>query len=182
MAERILIDAPHLLDVVDGRWLADRRILVADERIEADPGPGDAAPDDARPLAIDGDWVVPGLIDCHAHLVGEMEYAGIPAIDVSPAQEAMSGVRNARDTLRAGFTTVRDVGTFWAFVDVALRDAIDRGWTPGPADAVRRRATSPAPAAAARSPATRPSMGLPDGLRVGRRPRRGRGPRRRSGR
>ena len=132
MAERILIDAPHLLDVVDGRWLADRRVLVAGDRIEAILGPGDAAPDDARPLAIDGDWVVPGLIDCHAHLVGEMEYAGIPAIDVSPAQEAMSGVRNARDTLRAGFTSVRDVGKFRAFVDVALRDAIDAGWTPGP--------------------------------------------------
>ncbi len=50
----------------------------------------------------------------------------------SPAQEALSGVRNARDTLMAGFTTVRDVGTFRAFVDVALRDAIDAGWVQGP--------------------------------------------------
>jgi imidazolonepropionase-like amidohydrolase len=48
------------------------------------------------------------------------------------AQEALSGARNARDTLLAGFTTVRDVGTFRAFVDVALRDAIDQGWVPGP--------------------------------------------------
>ena len=44
----------------------------------------------------------------------------------------MTGVRNARDTLRAGFTSVRDVGNYRAFVDVALRDAIDAGWTPGP--------------------------------------------------
>ena len=50
----------------------------------------------------------------------------------TPAQEALVGVRNARDTLMAGFTTVRDVGTFRAFVDVALREAIDEGWTPGP--------------------------------------------------
>ena len=79
MADRILIDAPHLLDVVEGEWLADRRILVADERIEAILGPGDAAPADARPLAIDGDWVLPGLIDCHAHLVGEIGvHAGSP--------------------------------------------------------------------------------------------------------
>ena len=166
MAERIVIDAPHLLDVVDGRWLADRRILVAGDRIEAILGPGDAAPGDARPLAIDGDWVVPGLIDCHAHLVGEMEYAGIPAIDVSPAQEAMSGVRNARDTLRAGFTTVRDVGTFWAFVDVALRDAIDRGWTPGP----RMQCAGgyiTCPGGGGEVTGDAPSMGLPDGLRVG---------------
>ena len=48
------------------------------------------------------------------------------------AQEAMSGVRNARATVEAGFTTVRDVGTFRAFVDCALRDAIDAGDTPGP--------------------------------------------------
>ena len=48
------------------------------------------------------------------------------------AQEAMTGVRNARDTLHAGFTSVRDVGNYRAFVDVALRDAIDAGWTPGP--------------------------------------------------
>ena len=47
-------------------------------------------------------------------------------------QEAFSGVRNARDTVLAGFTTVRDVGTFRAFVDVALRDAIDDGWVIGP--------------------------------------------------
>ena len=166
MAERTLIDAPHLLDVVDGRWLADRRILVAGDRIEAILGPGDAVPDDARPLAIDGDWVVPGLIDCHAHLVGEMEYAGIPAIDVTPAQEAMSGVRNARDTLRAGFTTVRDVGTFWAFVDVALRDAIDRGWTPGPRMQCAG-AYITCPGGGGEVTGEAPSMGLPDGLRVG---------------
>ena len=49
------------------------------------------------------------------------------------AQEAITRVRNARDTLHAGFTSVRDVGNYRAFVDVfALRDAIDAGWLPGP--------------------------------------------------
>ena len=166
MADRILIDAPHLLDVVEGEWLADRRILVADERIEAILGPGDGAPADARPLAIDGDWVLPGLIDCHAHLVGELEYSGIPAVDVTPAQEAMSGVRNARDTLRAGFTAVRDVGTFWSFVDVALRDAIDRGWTPGPRMQCAG-AYITCPGGGGEVTGDAPSMGLPDGLRMG---------------
>ena len=139
---------------------------MADERIEAILGPGDAAPADARPLAIDGDWVLPGLIDCHAHLVGELEYSGIPAVDVTPAQEAMSGVRNARDTLRAGFTTVRDVGTFWAFVDVALRDAIDRGWTPGPRMQCAG-AYITCPGGGGEVTGDAPSMGLPDGLRMG---------------
>jgi imidazolonepropionase-like amidohydrolase len=166
MADRILIDAPHLLDVVEGTWLTGRRVLVEGDRIDAILGPDDGTPGDARPLALDGDWVVPGLIDCHAHLVGEMEYAGIPAIDVSPAQEAMSGVRNARDTLRAGFTTVRDVGTFWGFVDVALRDAIDDGWTPGPRmQCAGGYITTPGGGGEVTGDA--PSMGLPDGLRVG---------------
>jgi len=78
--------------------------------------------------------VLPGLIDCHAHLIGELEsghgYAEL--ITRSGAQEALSGVRNARDTVMAGFTTVRDVGTFRAFVDVALRDAIEAGDVLGP--------------------------------------------------
>jgi imidazolonepropionase-like amidohydrolase len=78
--------------------------------------------------------LLPGLIDCHAHLVGEPAdgrgNAGL--LTRTGAQEALSGARNARDTLLAGFTTVRDVGTFRAFVDVALRDAINAGWLPGP--------------------------------------------------
>jgi imidazolonepropionase-like amidohydrolase len=129
---RRLIAAPHLLDVVAGTWLTDRRILVADERIEAIFGPDDQVPSDVEPVPLSGAWVVPGLIDCHSHQVGELEYAGIPAVDASAAEETLSGVRNATATLRAGFTTVRDVGTYRAFIDVALRDAIDLGWTPGP--------------------------------------------------
>jgi imidazolonepropionase-like amidohydrolase len=81
-----------------------------------------------------GQTVLPGLIDCHTHLVGEPDsgrgYAELLAR--TGAQEALSGARNARDTLLAGFTAVRDVGTFRAFVDVALRDAIHAGWVTGP--------------------------------------------------
>ncbi len=133
MADRLLLHAARSLDVGAGTWLADRRLLVdRDGRIEAVLGPDDAQPTDARPVDLGPGWVVPGLIDCHTHLVGEMEYAGVPATTTSAAQEAMTGVRNARATLAAGFTAVRDVGTFRAFVDVALRDAIEAGWTPGP--------------------------------------------------
>lgn len=78
--------------------------------------------------------MLPGLVDCHTHLVGEIEsghgYASL--VQRTAAQEALIGVRNARDTLAAGFTSVRDVGTFRAFVDVALRDAIDGGIVEGP--------------------------------------------------
>jgi imidazolonepropionase-like amidohydrolase len=118
--------------MVDGTWLDDRSILVTDGRIEAILGPGDAAPGDVSRLDMAGGWVLPGLIDCHSHLVGDMEFSGVAGSVTSSAEEAMFGVRNAALTLRAGFTTVRDVGTFRAFVDVALRGAIDAGWVLGP--------------------------------------------------
>ncbi len=161
-----LITAPHLLDVVAGTWLTDRRILVADERIEAVLGPDDEVPSDVEPVPLAGDWVVPGLIDCHSHQVGELEYAGIPAVDASAAEETLSGVRNAAATLRAGFTTVRDVGTYRAFIDVALRDAIDRGWTPGPRmQCAGAYITSPGGGGEVTGEA--PSLGLSPELRLG---------------
>ena len=133
MPDRTLISATRTLDVETGEWLAGRRLLVdADGVIEAVLGPDATAPADARPLDLGNGWVIPGLIDCHSHLVGDLEFAGVPAVTTSAAQEAMIGVRNAGLTLRAGFTSVRDVGTYRAFVDCALRDAIDAGWTPGP--------------------------------------------------
>jgi imidazolonepropionase-like amidohydrolase len=78
--------------------------------------------------------VLPGLMDMHAHLIGLGEGTGTYADLVlrSGAQEAFTGVANARAIVEAGFTTVRDVGTFRAFVDIALRDAIEAGVTPGP--------------------------------------------------
>jgi imidazolonepropionase-like amidohydrolase len=76
--------------------------------------------------------VTPGLIDCHAHLIGGIEHAGVPAVQDSEAREALLGVANARATLEAGFTSVRDIGTFRAFVDVELRRAIDERIVEGP--------------------------------------------------
>jgi imidazolonepropionase-like amidohydrolase len=161
-----VIAAPHLLDVVAGQWLDDRRLLVRDERIEAILTTNDHAPADAELLTLPGDWVIPGLIDAHSHQIGEMEFAGIPAIDSSPAEEVLTGVRNARATLQAGVTTVRDVGTYWAFADIALRDAIDRGWTPGPRmQCAGAYITSPGGGGEVTGDA--PTMDLPADLRFG---------------
>ena len=129
---RTVIHADHLLDVVAGRWLDDARILVEGDRVLAVLAAGDPTPADALDLRPVGAWSVPGLIDCHSHQVGEMEFAGVPGTMTSASEEALIGVRNARTTLAAGFTTVRDVGSFRAFVDVELARAIDAGWTPGP--------------------------------------------------
>jgi imidazolonepropionase-like amidohydrolase len=83
------------------------------------------------------DWsaftVLPGLMDMHTHLIGDIESSNAAApLLSSAARDALLGVKNARATLRAGFTTVRDVGTYRAFVDVALRDAIADGIVDGP--------------------------------------------------
>ena len=130
MSDLTRIRAGRLLDVVAGEELRDQLIVVRDDRIES-VSPFDEGPVD---LDLSNHTVLPGLIDCHAHLIGEIEsghgYAEL--ITRSPAQEALSGVRNARDTVMAGFTSVRDVGTFRAFVDVALREAIAAGDVLGP--------------------------------------------------
>ncbi len=132
MTTRTLIHADHLLDVATGTWSDGARVLVEDGRVAAILRPGADAPEGAAALTLPGSWVLPGLIDCHSHQVGEMEYAGVPGTMTSRSEEALIGVRNAQTTLRAGFTTVRDVGSFRSFVDVELARAIDAGWTPGP--------------------------------------------------
>jgi imidazolonepropionase-like amidohydrolase len=130
----MIIRPGSLLDVVTGELLAERAVVVEGDRIVQVTGAGDAPAEGPAVVDLPDHTLLPGLIDCHSHLVGEPDdgqgYAGMLAR--TGAQEALSGARNARDTLLAGFTTVRDVGTFRAFVDVALRDAINAGWLPGP--------------------------------------------------
>ncbi len=126
------IRAGRLLDVETGELALDRTIHVDAARVTAVAAAADGEPDGARRLDLGGLTVLPGLIDTHSHLVGEVQTAGVPGTTTSSAQEALLGVRNARDTIEAGFTTVRDVGTFRAFVDCALRDAIDAGDVEGP--------------------------------------------------
>jgi imidazolonepropionase-like amidohydrolase len=125
----------RVLDIGTGELL-DRVVVVDGQVIEAVLAADDPAvpTSDVEIVELPGLTLLPGLIDCHTHLVGEPESAaGYAALlQRTGAQEALSGVRNARATLHAGFTTVRDVGTFRAFVDVALRDAISAGWVEGP--------------------------------------------------
>jgi imidazolonepropionase-like amidohydrolase len=127
------IRACRLVDVEKGEVRRDQLVLVRGVRIEA-VLPGSAKlPSGARLIDLSRYTVLPGLIDCHAHLVGDATSADVLLpLERSEAQEAFSGVRNARATLLAGFTTVRDVGTYRAFVDVALRDAINDGNVMGP--------------------------------------------------
>jgi imidazolonepropionase-like amidohydrolase len=130
-ADALVVRAGRLVDVERGRVLTDQAIHVEGERI-ARIEPFSAAAGD-RVV----DWsrytVAPGLMDMHTHLVGDITSADIAApLQSSAAEDALKGVANARATLLAGFTTVRDVGAYRAFTDVALRKAIDGGVIEGP--------------------------------------------------
>jgi imidazolonepropionase-like amidohydrolase len=126
------VRAGRLLDTENGQMLRDRLIRVVDGRVAA-VTPWQGAPHDG-PLT---DWshylVLPGLIDLHTHLAdyGQSSNPAEPLLH-SAAAVALRGAYHARLTLLAGFTTVRDVGCFRAFTDVALRDAINDGEVIGP--------------------------------------------------
>lgn len=132
-AETIWVRAGRLIDVVEGRVLSDQLIRIENGRF-ADVRPyaeGLAASDSII------DWsaftVLPGLMDMHTHMVGDIASENIAApLMSSQARDALLGAANARATLHAGFTTVRDVGAYRAYTDVALRDAINAGQVEGP--------------------------------------------------
>ncbi len=133
MRERSLLVPDGVFDSVAGEVVQGRAVLVEGERIEA-VLPASEAPAEAHRIDLIGHTLLPGLMDMHAHLAGEVDsgqgYASL--VMRSGAQDALVGVKNARDTLTAGFTTVRDIGSFRAFTDVALREAIEGGWVEGP--------------------------------------------------
>lgn len=129
----LVVQAGRFVDVLGGAVLEDRRVVVEGERVTAVLAPGEETPPGCDVLDLGGCTVLPGLIDLHTHLVGPTEDGDLAAVlDRSPASEALLGVANARATLEAGITSVRDVGSYWAFVDVELRDAIEAGYVEGP--------------------------------------------------
>ena len=129
----LAIRAGRLVDVERGEVRRDQLIVVRGDRIEAIQPGASKPPAGARLIDLSKHTVMPGLIDCHAHLIGDLtDTDALLPLQRSGAQEAFSGVRNARTTLMAGFTTVRDVGTYRALVDAALRDAIEDGTVIGP--------------------------------------------------
>lgn len=131
-ADNLYIKTGHLIDVVEGRVLAQQCITVSGERIST-VGKCGKIPRGATLIDWSGYTVLPGLIDLHTHLADAGQDADIALpLKTSPAATALIGAHNARVTLDAGFTTVRDVGTYRGLTDVALRDAIEAGLVPGP--------------------------------------------------
>lgn len=126
-----VIRAGKLLDVDSGRLLTNQMILVRGGKIEA-VGEHINVPLGATTINLSKFTVLPGLIDCHTHLADAGDSEPLHVLQMTSAEIAYAAIPNARVTLLAGFTTVRDVGVYRAFNDVALRDAIARGIVIGP--------------------------------------------------
>ena len=125
------IRAGKLLDVDSGRFLTNQMILLRGGKIEA-VGEHVTVPSGATVIDLSKFTLLPGLIDCHTHLADMTDGEPLRVLQRTAAENAYAVIPNARLTLLAGFTTVRDVGVYRAFVDVALRDAIARGDVIGP--------------------------------------------------
>lgn len=131
-ASRTLVRAGRLLDVHTGSELLNQTIVIVADRIasitptaQAPAQPGD------REIDLSHSTVLPGLIDAHTHLTMATNFDPYFELSMTPAKEAILGVENAKVTLEAGFTTVRNVGAN-SYTDVALRDEINLGHIPGP--------------------------------------------------
>src|ERR1700719_1840691 len=122
-----------LLDVRAGHMLSDQVVVFDDGGSVTAVGPAASTKLPAGVTAMDlsAATCLPGLIDVHTHITVDPSASGYQALAISVPREAVTGVKNARLTLRAGFTTVRNVGAS-GYTDIALRDAINAGDVEGP--------------------------------------------------
>ncbi len=127
------VRASRLLDVKSGNLINNAVVILDGDRITA-VGSGLPIPAGVRVIDLGDMTLLPGLIDCHTHLLALREDSyGMMLLTKSQAYRALEGASNARRTLQAGFTSVRDVESEGAgYADVALRDAINRGLLDGP--------------------------------------------------
>ncbi len=126
------IHAGHLYDPATGHYRDHVTLVVANQRVQSIEADGFQPPPNAQVLDLSSEYVLPGLIDCHTHLGSRADlYEEIDKFKTTPFDSAIAGVVNARKTLDAGFTTVRDVGSL-PFLAVDLRNNINAGYIPGP--------------------------------------------------
>jgi imidazolonepropionase-like amidohydrolase len=122
-----------LIDVRAGKTLTDQVVVFDETGIVTAVGPASstAAPAGVNAIDLSKSTCLPGLIDVHTHLTSDPQHSGYKGLGISVPRQAVTGVKNARLTLEAGFTTVRNVGAD-EFTDVAVRDGINAGEIAGP--------------------------------------------------
>ena len=131
-AQNMVIKGATILDVTNGDMIKNRVVIVKDGRIDAvSPVRSAVIPKGIEVIDLQGHTLLPGLIDMHVHLTSGGGYHGYERLKLTDERRAILGVVHAKQTLMAGFTTVRNVGA-GSFGDVALRDAINDGDIPGP--------------------------------------------------
>jgi len=133
-AADVAVKAGKILDVRTGNYLADGMVWIEGDRVKAVGKTAEITrqlPPGTKIIDLSDATVLPGLIDCHTHLTFSPYLHGAAGLHLSYPREALLGARNARVTLEAGFTTVRNVGA-GGYSDIALRDAIKAGDVPGP--------------------------------------------------
>jgi imidazolonepropionase-like amidohydrolase len=132
LAQRVLIRAGHLVNVRTGQEPSDQTLVVVGDKIAAIAATASTpAQSGDREIDLRSMTVLPGLIDVHTHLTYANDFDPYTRLSTDPVREALNGVRFAKITLEAGFTTVRNVGA-GGYSDVALRDYINAGYISGP--------------------------------------------------
>ena len=131
-AETTVITADRMIDVANGKVVKQAAVIVTDNIITASGRLKDlTVPNEAKRIDLGNATLMPGLMDMHVHLTSDATRHGYKRLEVSLPRAAITGVKHAKATLDAGFTTVRNVGAP-GFADVALRDAINAGDVVGP--------------------------------------------------
>jgi imidazolonepropionase-like amidohydrolase len=130
-ADTVVVTADRMIDVVGGRVVDHPQITITDGRITAIDTAGGASVATARHVALPGVTLLPGLIDMHTHITGDPRYSGYRGLEFTDNFWTVVGVANAKKTLEAGFTTIRNVGADH-YDDVAIKQAIEAGFVPGP--------------------------------------------------
>ena len=127
----MVVTADRMLDVATGRMVEHPQITITDGRISAVAAAGASIPTGARRVDLTGLTLLPGLIDMHVHLTSDPTISGYRGLEFTDNFWTVVGVANAKRTLEAGFTTVRNVGSA-NYDDVALKQGIEHGYIPGP--------------------------------------------------